>query len=360
MIDDNFSICINCFSNDSIKKIITDNGECIDNCDFCNNKNLVGLTKTSISKIIPFIQCYLIYHYDEVDYNRRFGDRSIYETFEEEKEIFEWEIIKGKEKEGDLLDTVFDLFDSDIVEFSDHCACIEAIKKNTYSRDLIDIAETQGFKDKFDKINRFIEDIEKLSISDYAVEKYYRARIGAIKNKDKPYSKKPFEGNEIVAPPNNLASSGRSNREFISFLYLSEDIETAVQEVRPLPGDDVSVGEFASCKSLNLFYLYSHDILGHSDLYESIIKLKKIAALNNYFSKPTGTSGKSMYVVTQMFVEALALKGYDGIAFESSFTKKANYTIFNPNDCRYIENSSRLYHIQNIKVGMLEERKRWQ
>lgn len=137
-------------------------------------------------------------------------------------------------------------------------------------------------------------------------------------------------------------------------MYLAEDIITALNEVRPLPSDEVSVGEFKPIKKLNLFYLYNHDILGNSDSYESIIKLEKIASLNNYFSKPTGSNGKSMYVLTQMFVEALAIKGYDGIAFESSFTKKINFTIFNPTNFEYIENSSKVYKIDSIKITMTD------
>ncbi len=190
-----------------------------------------------------------------------------------------------------------------------------------------------------------------MSIIDDSEKNYYRARIG-YEGYSKSYEVIPLSSKEIGAPPNNIATSGRANREFMSFLYLSEDEETAISEVRPFPGDKVSVGRFKPTKKLNLFYLYNHDILRYSDSYESIMKLEKIAALNNYFSKPTGSNGKSIYVVTQMFVEALAIKGYDGIAFESSFTRKINYTIFNPSDFEYLDDSSKAYDINSINVNM--------
>ena len=145
----------------------------------------------------------------------------------------------------------------------------------------------------------------------------------------------------------------------MSFLYLAEDITTAINEVRPLPGVEVSVGEFKANKELNIFHLYNHDILGNADSYDSIMKLEKIASLNNYFSKPTGSNGKSMYVLTQMFVEALAIKGYDGIAFESSFTKKINFTIFNPSNFEYIKNSSKVYNINSINVEFKDTNEYW-
>ena len=358
MSDDDFSICIDCFSNDLIKQIIINSKDKVCSCDFCNKKNISGLDQDTIYKIKTFIQCYLIYNYDEDDYNRRYGHRDIYQTFEEEKEIFVWESIKDKDKEAVLLDTVFDLIDFDIVSVNEY-PVTKAIRRNEHNSELIEIANIENFKIKFERINDFIEDIEKLSIVDDSVKNYFRARKGYAS-----YSKLgeviPLSGDKIGAPPNSIATSGRANREFMSFLYLSEDEETAIHEVRPFPGDKVSVGKFKPTKKLNLFYLYNHDILGNSDSYESIIKLGKIAALNNYFSKPTGSDGRSIYVVTQMFVEALAIKGYDGIAFESSFTKKINYTIFNPSDFKYIKKSSKVYDINSIHVNISDSNKlRW-
>ncbi len=355
MYDDDFSICIDCFSNDLIKQIIINSEDEICSCDFCNKKDISGLNQDTIYKIKTFIQCYLIYHYDEDDYNRRYGNRSIYETFEQEKEIFSWEMIKGKEKEAVLLDTVFDLIDFDIVSVNEY-PVTKAIKKNEIHYELIEISNIENFKIKFERINDFIEDIEKLSIIDDSKKNYFRARKG-FDGYGELHEVIPFSDSEIGAPPNNIATSGRANREFMSFLYLSEDEETAINEVRPFPGDKVSVGKFKPRKKLNLFYLYSHDILGNSDSYESIMKLGKIAALNNYFSKPTGSDGKSIYVVTQMFVEALAIKGYDGIAFESSFTKKINYTIFDPSNFEYINKSAKVYDIDSINVKISDSNK---
>ena len=53
----------------------------------------------------------------------------------------------------------------------------------------------------------------------------------------------------------------------------------------------------------------------------------------------------------------MAIEGYDGIAFESSFTKKINYTIFNPSDFEYIDNSSKVYDIDSIKVNVSDSNK---
>ncbi|WP_164112000.1 MULTISPECIES: RES family NAD+ phosphorylase [Sphingobacterium] len=54
----------------------------------------------------------------------------------------------------------------------------------------------------------------------------------------------PYTSSEISSPPSYLARKGRMNREGFSFLYLAEDIETAINEIRPNPGDIISVGGF--------------------------------------------------------------------------------------------------------------------
>lgn len=54
MFDDEFSICVNCFSNDLIKKIIIRNNEKITACDFCNSNNIVGLNQDSIGEVKNF------------------------------------------------------------------------------------------------------------------------------------------------------------------------------------------------------------------------------------------------------------------------------------------------------------------
>jgi hypothetical protein len=95
---------------------------------------------------------------------------------------------------------------------------------------------------------------------------YFRARIG--------YEKKgistegwigkrlfqPYKDSNIGAPSPLKATPGRMNRDGVSFLYLSTDLTTAIAEVRPHPGQIVSIGKLVSNIDLsegNLMYLCS-------------------------------------------------------------------------------------------------------
>jgi len=55
------------------------------------------------------------------------------------------------------------------------------------------------------------------------------------------------------APPTIVASDGRVNPRYISYLYLSTDVKTAILEVRPYVGQQVSVARVRLEKDLRLF-----------------------------------------------------------------------------------------------------------
>ena len=60
----------------------------------------------------------------------------------------------------------------------------------------------------------------------------------------------PLNRKDIGAPPPHKTSDGRINPRGISYLYLSDDIETALIEVRPWLKQEVTVGYFEITKNL--------------------------------------------------------------------------------------------------------------
>ena len=74
----------------------------------------------------------------------------------------------------------------------------------------------------------------------------------------KKWQRKRFKGynsSESGASPADNASSGRLNPEKIRYLYLAEDIETAVYEVRPTIEQHVSVATFTTNNDLKIYDL---------------------------------------------------------------------------------------------------------
>jgi hypothetical protein len=80
----------------------------------------------------------------------------------------------------------------------------------------------------------------------------FRARIGIRWDEDEngieDYG--PISPKNMGAPPRHLATEGRLNSEGIPILYLANDRETAIAEVRPWIGAEVSLGRFRIGKRL--------------------------------------------------------------------------------------------------------------
>jgi len=130
-----------------------------------------------------------------------------------------------------------------------------------------------------------------------------------------------FNKEKYDAPPLDKATSGRANPEGISYLYTSENYKTAISELRPIFGQEISVAEIRIIKSLCLFDFTStiQDINGKY-LNEKII----LNAINDKMSKPN--YGNEMdYLPTQYICEMLKNKyNFDGIRFKSSLVENGN------------------------------------
>src|SRR5262249_45497280 len=86
---------------------------------------------------------------------------------------------------------------------------------------------------------------------------FWRARIGyeaRLFHSPKPLdfilAYQPYSNSKIGAPPPPLASTGRINRQGVSYLYLASDADTAAAEIRPHPGHVVSLGAFRASAGL--------------------------------------------------------------------------------------------------------------
>lgn len=72
------------------------------------------------------------------------------------------------------------------------------------------------------------------------------------------WQRKRFKGYnslESAAPPAEIATPGRLNPEKIRYLYLAEDPETAIYEVRPTIGQHVSVATFKTIDEVKIYNL---------------------------------------------------------------------------------------------------------
>ncbi|QLY40728.1 RES family NAD+ phosphorylase [Hujiaoplasma nucleasis] len=207
-------------------------------------------------------------------------------------------------------------------------------------------------KEYFKNKNRYIYEKHIVSILDDLKEMFdkhsvvmeqgtilYRSQIGSEWVEENgngqllPYNK------ARMYPRKRLAREGRANPKGIPYLYLASDTETSLNEVRAWPGQEVSTCTFTSEKELRLVDLSKKR---ESGLASMVINIKKgkimskdsndnlLGEINQAFTTPVRNSDDSSdYVVTQIISELIKTEGYDGIVYNSYFTKSGkNIVIF--------------------------------
>ncbi|MDD4251410.1 MAG: RES family NAD+ phosphorylase [Candidatus ainarchaeum sp.] len=166
----------------------------------------------------------------------------------------------------------------------------------------------------------------------------YNNRIAEIKNGYLGFNEK-----ESSAPPTNSAN-GRANPKGISYLYLCEDEQTCIKEIRPNMESWISMGKFSPIKNLKMAKMFFDN--------ETLDKYKKKEDLLRFIldltiSYSAVCQKEEDYYATQYISEYIKSLGFDGFIFESSFdNKKKCYVIFDPSNC--VCKSSRLCKIKDV------------
>ena len=202
-----------------------------------------------------------------------------------------------------------------------------------------------------DPLRDFLSDVfkdKKYFENTRDINEYYFFQIASLL---KAVEKKSEKGKEIVdsyrkwqqrrfkgynaldsgAPPVDIGSAGRINPERIRYLYLAEDPETAIYEVRPTIGQNVSVATFKTKEDLKIYDLAvenkkTEEVDHKYDLLFSVIQQK--------FSEPN-TGDKTRYISTQYLGEMIKHMGFDGIRYKSSLRSGGvNVVLFDDEKCK--------------------------
>lgn len=135
-----------------------------------------------------------------------------------------------------------------------------------------------------------------------------------------------------MLPRENFAKEGRANSKGIPVLYVSNDRNTALAEVRPWLGSLISVAAMRATRKLMLVN-FSSEVGGFVFYFEEPEDEKKETAvwrnIDYAFSKPvTHTEDEADYAPTQVISEFFNSKGFDGIAYRSSVGDGYNIALF--------------------------------
>lgn len=173
----------------------------------------------------------------------------------------------------------------------------------------------------------------------------YRARLGS-----KPPSL-PYDLNDMKSPPPEKAGAGRANPAGISFLYLSDSIETAIAEVRPWKGAKVTVAEFSLLQDIEIADLTKKISLstpfGLSDLAARIDDYQLLRYLGKILSTPVDPKRSDVeYAPSQYLTELIRHLGYKGIVYPSAMASGKNIVLFEEQWTNPYQ--ARLYEIEDI------------
>lgn len=126
-----------------------------------------------------------------------------------------------------------------------------------------------------------------------------------------------------MKPLPDRATDGRVNPKGIPCLYLATQKETAIGEVRPWIGSDISMAQFKITRELNIVDCGrdDHGVMIYWEEPEAEEREKAVwSDINRAFSEPMTRSDDSAdYVPTQIIAELFKSEGFDGIAYKSSF-----------------------------------------
>lgn len=237
----------------------------------------------------------------------------------------------------DLYSDIPELFDGTIgipeLYDSDYLKEHALLKNNDWDAFVNEIKTKNRFHSKlinFDILEKYCSFIRKIY---KAGEVFYRARIS---------ERSGFPPEEMSAPPAGKSSEGRANARGITCLYIANDVDTTLHEVRAGVFDYVSVGSFRLKRDITVVDLKA--INGISPFVEGLeyldhaINKQYLERLNTEMSKSLRRSDSTLdYVPTQYIVDFIKSiehndeQEYDGIEYNSTTNPGGyNLAIFDP------------------------------
>ena len=360
-------ICSNCVKEESLIEFLNESGELTELCNICNSSN-VKTVDVENPVLIQAVRALTRYYIDEWEYNTHMGGDNILTLFFREKPIFSDLFYANDDEAGNILDVFFAdgyYLNNEGVSIyfgfvDDFRGMFEAIQHSSSQKifEITSHAKKKSYFELLNAVSQIIDYSETHILSDIEDLELYRARIGIQKEgytyEGFEYRQKkkylPFSDKSIEAPPIQFVSKGRMNREGFSFLYLAEDANTAIHEVKPSPGDLVSIGKFkqntkikiADFTKIKISQFWSNDET--LDIYTELLGIMK------FISNPVGSNNSIQYLYTQLISEELIKRGFEGIKFRSSITGASNYSIFNPSRFDYVQEGRMAINISQFNL----------
>jgi hypothetical protein len=320
------NVCKNCFSDREIEAFITSHA-LHGNCDFCGTKSI---------EIVPIEELYDFFKELLDNFKRTTsgtplksklqGSWSLFSSLSSAYAILNFVISKISttiSNADDLVDFNDDILDN--VNFWEKLKN-QLVWENRYLTDVNYLTDELGWDGFF---NSKVELVKGINL--------YRARLHYASPEP------PYSSANMFCPHREIATAGRANPAGIPFLYLSDNSDTVLYEIRASYLDEVSIGTFTVKSSLTAPVIISDFTESETIFHPSRVAQKiKITLLKQKISadlsKPMRRYDSELeYIPTQFICEFIKIyTGVQGIKFRSSLhTLGNNIVIFDQNlmDC---------------------------
>ncbi|MFM0471101.1 RES family NAD+ phosphorylase [Paraburkholderia strydomiana] len=224
------------------------------------------------------------------------------------------------------------------------------------------LLERNHFLVEADYINAIRPVVSYVSRTLAAWTRWHRARLGATTRAANfreigappSYFYQPHADKTLGAPPVGSTNAGRANRPGVSYLYLASDAVTAAAEIRPHPGEMVSLGGFELTREQRIVDLRAHDLtrLWQSD--QELDMLELIIGMEKAFATTAPPSNRSAYTLTQFLVELFRQLAFDGVLFRSTVGDGDNLVLFDPAAAAWVPGSSRVIDVTKVRYDFVD------
>ncbi|WMC93222.1 RES domain-containing protein [Kineothrix sp. MB12-C1] len=154
-------------------------------------------------------------------------------------------------------------------------------------------------------------------------------------------------------PKKEKCKAGRLNKDHEQVLYVAEDINTTLGEVKPEREDNVSVAIYKVISPINIldFSAYSRSDLDNAftekqkkDFAErfSCDIRERFSAIQEYLTIPRHANND--YLLSNSISETLKEYPINGIRYLSFYTKKCNVALWNVQHSNFIFGGSKIYN----------------
>jgi hypothetical protein len=309
--------CPNCFDDDFLSGFISVNAEREGACDFCGMEDVPIIDP---SRLAPYFEQVLDGYMVKVD------GRPLWELWAED-----WGLFAARANPRRILEAILGgLAGATYVARESAAAPSSEIWTDLRK----ELQEENRFFPKNAPDRELFRALMENLVLDGVPAHFFRARLMR--------DTIPFAIDQMGAPPADVASDGRANPIGIRYLYLTDQLETAISEVKPSKSALVSLADFrvSPGKSLKLIDLtnprstISPFRVSSSSITDVRASMSFLEALGEELSVPTQPHRATRdYLASQYLCELIKVSGYDGVIYKSSLAEGRNFAFFDVTTC---------------------------